>query len=109
MLNTKYDERMMSHCYDNKPQKFSKSVPGEKKKIPRGRKKVAPLCPGEKFPPMPGKKKFPRERKKFPPHARGKNFPPYARGKKKKPGDSGGQPQPWGEIIIPGQWIRHST
>jgi hypothetical protein len=71
----------MSHCYHNKPQKFSKSVPGEKKKYPGGGKKFPPLCPGEKIsPPCPGKKKFPRGRKKFHPLCPGEKFP---RGKKK--------------------------
>jgi hypothetical protein len=40
----KYHEQVKSHCYDNKPQKISKSVPGKKKNPPGG---------GKNFPPLP--------------------------------------------------------
>jgi hypothetical protein len=47
MLHMKSHEQVMSHCYDNKPQKISKSVPRKKKKIPPQKKKFPPPPPAQ--------------------------------------------------------------
>jgi hypothetical protein len=67
--------------------KFLSQCPGGKKNSPGEEKFSPPLCPGEKFTPMPGKKKIARGRKKFTPLCPGEKIsPPYARGKKNFPG-----------------------